>query len=78
MKLVPTNRLIFVVGLVFLPLSLWVAFMPDKTTLAVLLGGALVALVIFDAFKAPGHEKRYKKAHEDHLNDCFPGEFNEP
>ncbi len=54
MRLVPTNRLLLAVGLVFLPLSLWVAFMPGKTTLAVLLGGALGAFVIFDAFKAPG------------------------
>ena len=54
MRIVPTNRLLVAVGAVFLPLSILIAFVPAKTTLAVFLSGVLVAVVIFDAFKAPG------------------------
>lgn len=54
MRLVPTNKLLLVVGLVVLPLSILVAFVPDKATLAVLLTGLLVAVVLYDAVIAPG------------------------
>jgi uncharacterized protein (DUF58 family) len=54
MRLVPTNRLLLVVGAVFLPLSIWVAFMPAKTAIAAFMSLVMVAVVFFDAIKAPG------------------------
>ena len=54
MRLVPTNKLLVVVGLVILPLSILVAFVPDKAALAVVLTGLLVAVALYDAVLAPG------------------------
>ena len=46
MRIVPTNKLLVVVAMVVLPLSILVAFMPDKSTLAVLLTGLLVMVAL--------------------------------
>jgi uncharacterized protein (DUF58 family) len=54
MRLVPTNRLLFVVGAVFIPLSIWAAFMPAATAIAAFISLAVVAVVLFDAIKAAG------------------------
>jgi uncharacterized protein (DUF58 family) len=54
MKIVPTNRLLVLVGAVFIPLSIAVAFMPTSGDIAGLISLAVVAVVLFDALKGSG------------------------
>jgi uncharacterized protein (DUF58 family) len=42
------------VGAVFLPLSIWVAFRPAGTTVAAMISGVVIAVVLWDAFKSTG------------------------
>ena len=54
MRLVPTNRLLVVVGAVFIPLSIAVAFMPTGGVLAAFISLAVAAVALFDAVRGPG------------------------
>ena len=54
MRLVPTNRLLVVVGAVFIPLSIWVAFRPAGTTVAAMISVVVIAVVLWDALKSTG------------------------
>ena len=54
MRLVPTNKLLLLVGTVFIPLSIAVAFMPTGGDIAGLISVVVVAVVLFDAFKGSG------------------------
>ena len=54
MRLVPTNRLLVLVGAVFLPLSIAVAFIPTGGVIAALIFVAVVAVALFDAVKGFG------------------------
>jgi uncharacterized protein (DUF58 family) len=54
MRLVPTNRLLGVVGSVFLPLSVVVAFIPASGAIAVFISLTVIAVVLLDAYKGSG------------------------
>lgn len=53
-RLVPENKLLFAVGLVFLPTSLIITVMPGFTAGALIIVTGLSILVIADALRAPG------------------------
>jgi uncharacterized protein (DUF58 family) len=53
-RLVPENKLLFAVGLVFLPVSLIVTVMPGYTAGALIIVTGLSILIIADALRAPG------------------------
>ena len=54
MRIVPTNRLLFLVGAVFLPLSIALAFMPAGGGIAVFISLAVAAVALLDAVRGPG------------------------
>jgi uncharacterized protein (DUF58 family) len=54
MSLVPKNRLLFAVGISFLPLSILVAFEPSRTMMAFMMMAGLIVIVLYDAIKALG------------------------